>query len=122
MQRLCDIDAATRASERTTPAARARHAPAHQLKRPDDAIETLRAVIDEEPSNTQAILDLGALFESLGRHEDLAELLTKQIDQAKSAGDLAQELALRVRLGELYAEQPEGRDPRHRHLRGCARA
>jgi tetratricopeptide (TPR) repeat protein len=76
-----------------------------QLKKSDDAIETLRAIIEEEPSNTQAILDLGALYEGLGRHEDLAELLGRQIERAKESGDLAQELSLRVRLGELYGTQ-----------------
>jgi tetratricopeptide (TPR) repeat protein len=76
-----------------------------QLKKNDDAIETLRAIIDEEPSNTQAILDLGALYETLGRNEDLAELLSRQIERAKESGDLGQELSLRVRLGELYATQ-----------------
>jgi len=76
-----------------------------QLKKNEDAIETLRSVIEEEPSNTQAILDLGSLYEALGRHEDLAELLGRQIERAKESGDLSQELSLRVRLGELYATQ-----------------
>lgn len=99
------IDFAKSASDRTILRLGLAALQRESLKKPADAIETLRAVIDEEPSNTQAILELGGLFESLGRNEDLAELLGKQIEQAKSAGDLAQELALRVRLGELFAEQ-----------------
>jgi golgin subfamily B member 1 len=73
-----------------------------QLSKPEDAIETLRAVIEEDPGSTEAILELGKLYESLDRFEDLAELLTKQIDRAKDSGDRDQELSLRVRLGELY--------------------
>lgn len=76
-----------------------------KLSKPEDAIETLRAIVDEDPGSTDAILELGKLYESLGRHEDLAELLTRQIDRAKDSGDREQELSLRVRLGELYASQ-----------------
>ncbi len=76
-----------------------------QLGKSEDAIETLRAVVDEDPGNTDAILELGKLYESLGRHEDLAELLTKQVERAKDAGDREQELSLRVRLGELYGDR-----------------
>ena len=97
-----------------------------ELKRPEDAIETLRAVLDEEPGKTDAVLRLGDLYESLGKHEELAELLHGEIERATVASDLAAELSLRVRLGELYASRLNdptraietydavlGRDPKH---------
>ncbi|MGZ5966930.1 MAG: tetratricopeptide repeat protein, partial [Polyangiales bacterium] len=73
-----------------------------KLRRWEDAIETLKAVLDEEPGEQQAVRELGDLYEDLGRHEELAELLTRQIDHAKDKGEMARELELRVRLGELY--------------------
>ena len=76
-----------------------------QLDNPDDAIETLRAILDEEPGNTDAVLRLSDLYEKLGKHEDLAELLAAQIERAVSVNDVAAELTVRVRLGELYATQ-----------------
>ncbi|MEO7097440.1 MAG: tetratricopeptide repeat protein, partial [Polyangiales bacterium] len=75
------------------------------LERPDDAVETLRAILDEEPAHGQAVERLGVIYESLGKHEDLAELLAAQIERATAVGDSAGELSLRVRLGELYATQ-----------------
>jgi tetratricopeptide (TPR) repeat protein len=74
-----------------------------KLDKPEDAVDTLRAVLDEEPSNTEAVLRLGDLYEKLGRDEPLAELLGQQIERASSEGNRDAELALRVRLGELYA-------------------
>lgn len=76
-----------------------------KLEKPEDAVDTLRAIIDEEPSNTEAVLKLGDLYETLGRDEPLAELLGAQIERASTAGDRDAELSLRVRLGELYANR-----------------
>ena len=66
-----------------------------------EATEHLRAVLDEEPSNEKATLLLSQLYEKTGRDEELAELLTTQIDLAKERGDLSAELSYRVRLGEV---------------------
>jgi tetratricopeptide (TPR) repeat protein len=73
------------------------------LGRSDDAIDTLRAVIDEEPTNTAAVNELSTLYGRLGKHEELAELLSSQADHASGRGETFAELSLRVRLGELYA-------------------
>jgi tetratricopeptide (TPR) repeat protein len=75
------------------------------LKKPEDAVDTLRAILEEEPSNTEAVLRLGDLYEKLGKDEPLAELLGTQIERASTSGDREGELALRVRLGELYASR-----------------
>lgn len=99
------VDSAKTPSDRTRLRIELATVQRDQLSKPEDAIETLRAVVDEDPGSTEAILELGKLYESLDRHEDLAELLTRQIDRAKESGDREQELALRVRLGELYGIQ-----------------
>ncbi|MBL8718308.1 MAG: tetratricopeptide repeat protein [Myxococcales bacterium] len=124
MQRLCDN--ARTPEERNRLRVELSTLQRTELKRPDDAVDTLRAVLDEEPSNVDAVRELGALYEQLGKHEELAELLTAQIDRAKDGGELAAELALRVQLGELYAGRLQdparaidtyegvlGRDARH---------
>ena len=67
----------------------------------DDAIETLRAILDEDASHPEAVLTLSQLYEKTGRDAELAELLKAQLDGARDRGDVATELRLLVRLGEL---------------------
>ena len=69
---------------------------------PKEAADTLRAILDEEPGNKDAVLALSQLYEKTGQDEELADLLNSQIDHAKERGDTAVELALRVRLGEVF--------------------
>jgi tetratricopeptide (TPR) repeat protein len=76
-----------------------------QLNRSEQAVDTLRAVLDEDATNADAVLELGKLYEALEKHEELAELLSAQIGRATEANDRERELTLRVRLGELYAGQ-----------------
>ncbi|MGO9837833.1 MAG: tetratricopeptide repeat protein [Polyangiaceae bacterium] len=74
---------------------------ADRFRAPDDAIETLRGVLDEDASQPQAVLMLSQLFEQTGRDAELADLLKSQLDAAQSRNDAAGELALLVRLGEV---------------------
>jgi golgin subfamily B member 1 len=83
-----------------------------RFKAPQDAIDTLRAILDEDPTQAQAVLALSELYEKTGKDEELAELLDAQIKHAKERSDAAAELTLTVRLGEVY----EGR------LKDAARA
>lgn len=69
---------------------------------PDQAIETLRIAIEEDPTSSEAVVFLSRLYEELGKDEQLAELLTEQIEAAQARGDGAAELNLEVRLGEIY--------------------
>jgi len=71
----------------------------------DDAIESLRAILDEDPSHPEAVLTLSELYEKTGRDAELAELLKVQLDAARDRGDVATELRLLVRLGELQEGQ-----------------
>jgi tetratricopeptide (TPR) repeat protein len=98
-----------------------------RFKAPDDAIETLRALLDEDPNNAQGALRLSEVFEQTGRDAELAELLKAQLDAARDRSDQAAELALLVRLAEVQEgrlsdmtaateayEQVLARDPMHR--------
>lgn len=68
----------------------------------DAAIELLRAVLDEEPGQGEAVVALSELYEKTQRDEELAELLSTQIGAARERGDTASELRFQVRLGEVY--------------------
>jgi tetratricopeptide (TPR) repeat protein len=68
---------------------------------PEDAIEVLRAVLDEDPTHSEAVLALSQLYESTGKDAELADLLRAQLDSAKERGDQSAELAILVRLGEV---------------------
>jgi tetratricopeptide (TPR) repeat protein len=67
-----------------------------------EATEHLRAVLDEDAGNEKATLLLSQLLEKTGRDQELAELLTSQIDLAAEQKDVSKELTFRVRLGEVY--------------------
>jgi tetratricopeptide (TPR) repeat protein len=73
-----------------------------QFKSLDAAIELLRAVLDEEPGQAEAVVGLSELYEKTQRDEELAELLSSQISAARERGDIASELRFQVRLGEVY--------------------
>ncbi len=98
-----------------------------RFKAPEDAIETLRAILDEDPTHAQAALILSQIFEQTGRDAELAELLKAQLDAARDRSDAATELALLVRLAEVQEgrlsdvtaanetyEQVLEREPMHR--------
>jgi tetratricopeptide (TPR) repeat protein len=100
---------------------------AEKFRALDDAIETLRAILDEDPAHPEAVLSLSQLYEKTGRDAELAELLKTQLDGARDRGDVSTELGLLVRLGELQEgrlgdvtaaqeayENVLERDPNHR--------
>jgi tetratricopeptide (TPR) repeat protein len=66
-----------------------------------EAIDHLRAVLDEDPSHAAATLLLSQLLEKAGRDDELAELLSSQIELAKERKELDRELTFSVRLGEV---------------------
>ncbi|TKC99382.1 tetratricopeptide repeat protein [Polyangium fumosum] len=73
-----------------------------KLDATSEAMEHLRAILDEERTHEQATLLLSQLLEKSGRDDELAELLNTQIDLAKERGDLSAELVYSVRLGEVF--------------------
>ncbi len=69
---------------------------------PDSAIDLLRAVLEEQPGHSEAVVALSELYEKTNRDEELAELLSAQIAAAVERADVEAELTFQVRLGEVY--------------------
>lgn len=67
----------------------------------DDAAVELREIVDEDPSQVDAAILLGTIFERSGREEDLAELLARQLEGAKDREDAEAVSSLSRRLGQL---------------------
>jgi tetratricopeptide (TPR) repeat protein len=95
------IDVAASADERSRLRLELARIQSDRFKAPDDAVETLRAILDEEPGHPEAVLTLSQLYEQTGRDAELAELLKAQLDGARDRGDPSAELNLLVRLGEV---------------------
>jgi len=68
----------------------------------DTAIDLVRAVLEDDPGRAEAVVVLSELYEKTQRDEELAELLSSQIDAARARGDAQSELRFQVRLGEIY--------------------
>lgn len=72
---------------------------------PQDASDTLRAVLEEEPDNDDAATVLGDVYERTGRNAELAELQQNLVERARARGDANLELDRMVRLGEILEER-----------------
>jgi tetratricopeptide (TPR) repeat protein len=100
LERLIDVaEAPEKRSELRLELARLN---AERFSAPDAAIDLARAVLEEEPGRAEAVVLLSDLYEKSQRDEELAELLSSQIDGARARGDARAELAFQVRLGEVY--------------------
>jgi len=95
------IDVATTQDERATLRIELARLQADRFRAPNDAIETLKGILDEDPSHSEGVATLSQLFEQTGRDAELADLLKAQLDAAQSRSDGATEVALLARLGEL---------------------
>lgn len=100
LERLVDV--ATSAADRNALRIELARLQSEKLGAATEAMDTLRAVLDEEPGNATAVVDLSQLYEKSGKDDEMAELLTSQIALAKDRGDKTAELAFLVRLGEIY--------------------
>jgi len=102
LARLLDrlIDVAPSVGERTS--LRLELARLQSTSSTAEAIETLRSVLLENASETEGVVLLSQLYEKEGRDEELADLLGTQIELAKERADGTSELALTVRLGDIY--------------------
>jgi len=94
------IDVATTPAERTK--LRLELARLQAATSSEDSIETLRSILEEDLTETESVVLLSQLYEKEGLDEELAELLHSQIELAKERKDSASELALTVRLGDIY--------------------
>ncbi|HJL21950.1 MAG TPA: tetratricopeptide repeat protein, partial [Polyangiaceae bacterium LLY-WYZ-15_(1-7)] len=66
-----------------------------------DAVDLLKAALEEEPDHAEAAELLASLYEKSGYDEDLVELLERQLDVARDHQDLEQISELTLRLGAL---------------------
>ncbi|MFT3767262.1 MAG: tetratricopeptide repeat protein [Minicystis sp.] len=71
----------------------------------DKAVSLLKDVIEENPSEGEAAAVLAQLLEKLGRREELAELVKKQLDVAKDREDRHAIVDLSLKLGALLEQQ-----------------
>jgi tetratricopeptide (TPR) repeat protein len=69
------------------------------LRRPEDAIAHWDAVLEIAPDDREAARALEALYQSMGRFSELAELLERRLGFAFNVDEA---VGLRVRLGEIY--------------------
>jgi golgin subfamily B member 1 len=72
-----------------------------KLGKDADAIDTLRAVLDEDANQADAVISLSRLYEKTGQDAELAELLERQIDNARDRGAVDVEIALLLRIAEV---------------------
>jgi tetratricopeptide (TPR) repeat protein len=74
----------------------------------EDAIDVLRAVLDEDPDHLGAAQRLADIFERDGRGQELAEILQRQLDRARDRQDVPAIAALALRMGGLVAASDVG--------------
>jgi tetratricopeptide (TPR) repeat protein len=96
------IDVATSAAERSALRLELSRLTEERFVSLDSAIDQLRAVLDEEPGHDLAVMRLSELYERTQRDEELAQLLTSQIEDANARNDTEAELRFQTRLGDIY--------------------
>jgi tetratricopeptide (TPR) repeat protein len=72
--------------------------------RSPDAVDVLKAMLDEEPEHAEAGRLLATLYEKIGYDEDLVALLERQVDVARDAQDREKIVELSLKLGGLLGE------------------
>ncbi len=97
-----EIEVATSAEQRSELRVQLARTQSERLSADSEAMDTLRAVLDEDAGHTAAVVLLSQLYEKAGKDDELAELLSRQIELAKERGDRDAELTFLVRLGEIY--------------------
>ncbi len=70
-----------------------------------EASPVLREIVDDDPSQVEAALRLVAILERAGETDELAQILSRQIDAAKDRGDAQAIASLALRLGRLLEKQ-----------------
>jgi thioredoxin-like negative regulator of GroEL len=70
-------------------------------ERRDDAIASLREILDSEPENGDAASLLAEILEEAGRTEELADLLSRRLDFARERADAERIVELSLRLAGL---------------------
>jgi len=76
-----------------------------KFESPPDAIDTLRAILDEEPDHDEAARLLAAIFEKQEQFAELAELQSGLVERARARGEAEVELARMVTLGDILEQR-----------------
>lgn len=79
----------------------------NRLADQNTAVELLQAVLESDPSHTEAVVALSELFEKFGRNEELAELLEREALSAEQRGDKAAQTRLLSRLAGVFDQKLE---------------
>jgi golgin subfamily B member 1 len=66
-----------------------------------EAAPLLREIVDDDAAQVDAALMLGAILERSGAHDELIDLLARQIDAARDRADAPSIVSLSLRLGAL---------------------
>src|SRR5690349_17637314 len=69
------------------------------------AVPALKAILEEEPGQTEATDLLTQILQKHGMNEELAELLQVHFDRARDEQNLQAISELALRIGELYGER-----------------
>jgi tetratricopeptide (TPR) repeat protein len=67
-----------------------------------EAIAQIEEILSEDPTNVEALDELERLLFAQARHADVAALLDRRADDAASAGDVAGEIAVLIRVADLH--------------------
>ncbi len=71
------------------------------------AAPLLREIVDDDPSQLEAALMLAGVLERTGATDELASLLSRQIDSAKDRSDAPSIASLALRLGKLLEKKDQ---------------
>lgn len=70
-----------------------------------DAIDTLRAVLEEDRDHHAAASALASIFEQTKKYTELADLQTQLVESARDRGDGVAAVERMVRLGQIFEEK-----------------
>lgn len=88
------------------------------MRAEEEGLAVLRAVLDEDPDHLAAASRLADLFERDGRAEELADLLSRQLDRARDRQDVAAIASLTRRMGGLLEDAGRRDDARDAYRQG----
>jgi tetratricopeptide (TPR) repeat protein len=81
-----------------------------KLGRRGEAIEVFKDIVRDAPGERAVRIELAELLSADGREDELIELLSAELDEARAAGDNAEASALAVRLCTLLDRKGRARD------------
>ncbi|MDP3279427.1 MAG: tetratricopeptide repeat protein [Deltaproteobacteria bacterium] len=99
------VDHAIDSGERNATRLRLASLAENRFGEPERAIDYLREILEETPSDNKAADELERLFGQLRRWADLAELLERRAQDCADSSDTVGELSALVRIGSLHERE-----------------